>query len=176
MIRTLLAAALLIQVSHPVFAEKIDAELLCEGHWNIDFHTPKNGEDTFASMLLIEMLQEQMTPEQKWFSERLSIKDSVLYENVPLEVSDTFIEADKSAIPSKLASDLPFEVRSANLKIDRLTGKIIGDIEIEKFHTESDFFNERPEDAEFRKSLSKLVKGFEFEGDCRKLDPKKKLF
>ena len=117
-----------------------------------------------------------MTAEQRWFSERLSIKDSVLYERVPTEVSDTFIEADKSAIPSKLVSDLPFEVRSANLKIDRLTGKIIGDIKIENFYTESDFFTEKPEDAEFRKSLSKLVKGFDFEGECQKLDPTKKLF
>lgn len=176
MSRTLLTVILLALFSPPVFAEKLNAELLCEGHWNVDFHPQNNSEDTFAAMMLIEILKEQMTPEQRWFSERLSIKDNILYDSVTLEVTDTFITANESAIPSKMISDLPFEVSSADLKIDRLTGKITGNMEIEKFYTESDFFTEKPEDAEFRKSFAKLVKGFDFEGECQKLDPTKKLF
>ena len=58
---------------------------------------------------------------------------------LPLEVSDTFIEADKNLIPSKLVSDLPLELSNANLTSDRLTGKITGNVEIGKFHTEGIF-------------------------------------
>ena len=97
-------------------------------------------------------------------------------EKISLKVTDTLIEADKRAIPTEILSDLPFVVGSAYLRIDRLTGKITGNIEIEKFKTEDALFTENPKDTEFKKGLAKLIKGLDIDGECKKLDPQKKLF
>ena len=37
-------------------------------------------------------------------------------------------------------------------------------------------FTENPEDTEFKNGLAKLIKGLDIDGDCKKLDPQKKLF
>ena len=175
MTRALLTAIFLTLFSQTAWAEKLNAELLCEGYWNVDFRSVE-GEDAFAAMMLLEVLKEQMTPERRQFSQRISIKDSVLDEKISLKVTDTLIEADKRAIPTETLSDLPFVVGSAYLRIDRLTGKITGNIEIEKFKTEDALFTENPKDTEFKKGLAKLIKGLDIDGECKKLDPQKKLF
>tara|TARA_B110000305_G_scaffold168786_1_gene186634 strand:- start:3898 stop:4311 length:414 start_codon:yes stop_codon:yes gene_type:complete len=127
-------------------------------------------------MMLLEVLKEQMTAERRRFSQRLSIKNSVLDEQISLKVTDTFIEANKTAIPPEILSDLPFVARSAYLRIDRLTGKITGNIEIERFKTEDALFTENPEDTEFKKGLAKLIKGLDIDGDCKKTEPQKEAF
>jgi len=175
MTRTLLTAIFLTLFSQTAWAEKLNAELLCEGYWNVDFRSVE-GEDAFAAMMLLEVLKEQMTAERRQFSQRISIKDSVLDEQISLKVTDTLIEADKRAIPTEILSDLPFVVSSAYLRIDRLTGKITGNIEIEKFKTEDAILTENSKDAEFKKGLAKLIKGLDIDGECKKLDPQKKLF
>jgi|GEM_PF-6701278 len=175
MTRTILTAIFLILFSQTAWAEKLNAELLCEGYWNVDFRSVK-GEDAFAAMMILEVLKEQMTAERRQFSQRILIKDSVLNEQISLKVTDTLIEADKRAIPTEILSDLPFVVSSAHLSIDRLTGKITGKIEIEEFKTEDALFTENPKDTEFKKGLAKLIKGLDIDGECKKLDPQKKLF
>jgi len=175
MTRAILTAIFLTLFSQTAWAEKLNAELLCKGYWNVDFRSVE-GEDAFAAMMLLEVLKEQMTAERRQFSQRLSIRDSVLDEQISLKVTDTFIEADKTAIPTEILTDLPFFVSSAYLRIDRLTGKITGNIGIEKFKTENALFTENPEDTEFKKGLAKLIKGLDIDGDCKKLDPQKKLF
>ena len=175
MTRTLFTAIFLTLLSQTAWSEKLNAEHLCEGYWNVDFRSVE-GEDAFAAMMLLEVLKEQMTAERRRFSQRLSIKNSVLDEQISLKVTDTLIEANKTAIPPEILSDLPFVVRSAYLRIDRLTGKITGNIEIERFKTEDALFTENPEDTEFKKGLAKLIKWLDIDGDCKKLNPKKKLF
>ena len=114
MTRTLLTAIFLTLFSQPAWAEKLNAELLCESYWNVDFRSV-DGEDAFAAIMLLEVLKEQMTAERRQFSQRISIKDSVLDEQISLKVTDTLIEADKRAIPTEILSDLPFVVSSACL-------------------------------------------------------------
>ena len=98
MTRAILTAIFLTLFSQTAWAEKLNAELLCKGYWNVDFRSVE-GEDAFAAMMLLEVLKEQMTAERRQFSQRLSIRDSVLDEQISLKVTDTFIEADKTAIP-----------------------------------------------------------------------------
>ena len=72
MTRTLLTAIFLTLFSQTAWAENLNAELLCEGYWNVDFRSVE-GEDAFAAMMLLEVLKEQMTTERRQFSQRISI-------------------------------------------------------------------------------------------------------
>ena len=175
MIRPIFIVIFVMFFSQAASAGRLTAELLCEGLWEVNFHSVE-GEDAFAAMMLLEVIKEQMTPERKRFSQRLSIKDNVLDERISLEVTDNFIEADETAIPTDVLSDLPYVVQSARLRIDRLTGTITGSIEIDKFDTNNEFFDKNADNTELHKGLAKLIKGFDIEGTCKKLDPKKKLF
>ena len=48
MTRAILTAIFLTLFSQTAWAEKLNAELLCKGYWNVDFRSVE-GEDAFAS-------------------------------------------------------------------------------------------------------------------------------
>lgn len=73
-----------------------------------------------------------MEREQQTFSEQISIRDNKLNDKVPVTFTDTLIITDESYIPESMLKDAPFEIRSAKLEIDRLTGKLYGSMKFDK--------------------------------------------
>ena len=178
MTRALLIAILISFVGQAAVAlEKMNVELLCEGEWRVELRKSQLDDD--LGRLMQSLLLAQMEKEQQTFSEQISIKDNKLNDKVPVTVTDTLIITDESHIPESKLKDVPFEISSAKLEIDRLTGKLSGSIKFEK----TDITNiplpnnsKNTQIGEILDQIPQLIAGFSLDGYCSKLDPAKKLF
>ena len=178
MTRTLLTAILLTVLGHAAVAlEKINVQLLCEGEWTVELRKPQL--DNNLGSLVESLLFAQIEKEQQTFSERISIKYNKLNDKVPVTVTDTLITTDESYIPSSMLTDVPFEISSAKLKIDRLTGKLSGSIKFEKSEITNTPLPNNSKKTQIEEPLAQiphLIAGLNLDGYCSKLDPAKKLF
>ena len=178
MTRTLLIAILLSIVGHAAVAlEKINVELLCEGEWRVELRKSQLDDD--LGRLMQSLLLAQMEREQQTFSEQISIIDNKLNDKVPVTVTDTLIITDESYMPESMLKDVPFEISSAKLQIDRLTGKLSGSIKFEK--TDSTNIplpnnSKKTQIGEILDQIPQMIAGFNLDGYCSKLDLAKKLF
>ena len=155
----------------------LSLELLCEGSWGVELNMlDKSGgyEQLFLSFLMAEFENDK-----KEFSERLSIQENMLDEIIPLQVTETSIVADFNEFPDDVREDFDAavgevgEVQAANVSIDRLTGKIEGRFEL-KF--DEKYLQSYTKDNLIILEVVKMLRAFTIEGQCEKLDPKKKLF
>lgn len=120
-----------------------------------------------------------MEREQQTFSEQISIRDNKLNDWVPVIVTDTLIITDESYIPESMLKDAPFEIRSAKLEIDRLTGKLYGSMKFDKTditNTPLPNNSKKNQTGEIPDQIPQLIAGFISDGYCSKLNPAKKLF
>ena len=98
---------------------------------------------------------------------------------IPLQVTETSIVADFNEFPEDFREDFYTavseiaEVQIANVSIDRLTGKIEGRLEL-KFNEK--YLQSSSKDNLIIGEVVKMLRAFTIEGQCKKLDPKKKLF
>ena len=178
MTRALLTTILLSVVGHAAVAlEQTNVELLCEGEWRVELRKSQLDDD--LGRLMQSLLLAQMVKEQQTFSEQISIKDNKLNDKVPVNVTDTLIITDESYITESKLKDVPFEISSAKLEIDRLTGKLSGSIKFEKTditNTPLSNNSKTTQIGEISDQIPQLIAGFSLDGYCSKLDPEKKLF
>jgi hypothetical protein len=156
--------------------EILNLELLCEGKWRIKLNSP-DLEDTYAKIFQ-DLIWAEFQKREETFSERISIKDNALgsSKKIPLRVTDTEILLDSTNLPSRLkkkfeAEGYGFKLVSIYASIDRLTGKLDARMEVDATGITTDKSEEKTV-----ADIIKLVKAFEVDGQCQKLDPKKKLF
>ena len=156
--------------------EILNLELLCEGKWRIKLNSPDR-EDTYAK-LFQDLIWAEFQRREETFSERISIKDNALgsSEKIPLRITDTEILLDSTNLPSSLkkkfeAQGYGFKLVSIHASIDRLTGKLDALMELEPTRITIDTLKEKT-----IIDIIKLIKAVEIEGQCQKLDIKKKLF
>jgi len=128
--------------------------------------------------LFQDLIWAEFQKREETFSERISITDNAILssENIPLNVTDTKILLDSTNLPKRLKKKFEtkgpgFKVVSIHASIDRLTGKLDGLMELEPTRITIDTLKEKT-----IVDIIKLIKAVEIEGQCQKLDIKKKLF
>ena len=146
--------------------EILNLELLCEGKAEMTFEDPHEAEK-YENMrkMLGDAIGFNLLPglHKRHFSERVSIKDNT-FDKMKLRVSDTKIEISEEA---RIKGEQNGFTVSGDL--DRLTGKFEIKILLSKENLD------RVTESE-PLLLEMGLKGISLTGDCKKLDPKKKLF
>lgn len=155
--------------------EILNLELLCEGKWRIELK-PASGEGyepLFQNLLAIEIEKREED-----FSGRISIQNNSLGPNgeITLRVTDTTIYLESEGFSEKLRD--AFNIGSDGIRLvsvdatlDRLTGKLNGRIELDTTNA-----NKIESSENFIAQIAEYIEAVKMDGQCKKLDPDKKLF